>query len=335
MRILQSMAWSSRTCKALNSEKKAFFKFADEADIQELPLTGDDLCLFAVWLWVIRGLKSPQSVKSYLSAVRTMHRRIGLDCPTPTSYGPLGQTLSGLARQSQHQVKKALPVTPTILNNLLQSVPHNPHCRIQTQTLTVLKATAQLLFQSMSRSSNMMPESRRKFDPEYLLKWKNIQKFPDGIIITVTKSKTNQFGTNNHEIPVATSSDPRLCPVKTLATLANMYGPENIDPASPVLRIPTQSGAFVPLKKAEFVSWFRSRLTEMGLPASRFSVHSFRHGSIQQAVLNETNRVLVQLASGHASDAVLGYALIPPERRFHLSKKINASVSLARQSTHN
>ena len=181
----------------------------------------------------------------------------------------------------------------------------------------------------------MMPESRRKFDPEYLLKWKNIQKFPDGIIITVTKSKTNQFGTNNHEIPVATSSDPRLCPVKTLATLANMYGPENIDPASPVLRIPTQSGAFVPLKKAEFVSWFRSRLTEMGLPASRFSVHSFRHGSIQQAVLNETNRVLVQLASGHASDAVLGYALIPPERRFHLSKKINASVSLARQSTHN
>ena len=48
MRILQSMAWSDRTCKALNSEKKAFFKFAEEADIPELPLTGDDLCLFAV-----------------------------------------------------------------------------------------------------------------------------------------------------------------------------------------------------------------------------------------------------------------------------------------------
>ena len=210
MRILQSMAWSSRMCKALNSEKKAFFKFAEEADIPELPLTGDDLCLFAVWLWVIRGLKSPQSVKSYLSAVRTMHRRIGLDCHTPTSYGPLGQTLAGLARKSQHQVKKALPVTPTILNNLLQSIPHNPNCLIQTQTLTVLKATAQLLFQSMSRSSNMMPESCRKFDPAYLLKWNNIQRFPDGIIITVTKSKTNQFGSNNHEIPVTSSPDPRL-----------------------------------------------------------------------------------------------------------------------------
>ena len=313
MRILQSMAWSSRTCKALNSEKKAFFKFAEEADIPELPLTGDDLCLFAVWLWVIRGLKSPQSVKSYLSAVRTMHRRIGLDCHTPTSYGPLGQTLAGLARKSQHQVKKALPVTPTILNNLLQSIPHNPNYLIRTQTLTVLKATAQLLFQSMSRSSNMMPESRRKFDPAYLLKWNNIQRFPDGIIITVTKSKTNQFGSNNHEIPVAFSPDPRLCPIKTVTTLADMYGPENLDPASPVLCIPTDSGKFVPLKKSEFLSWFRSRLTEMGLPANRFSVHSFRHGSIQQAVLNENNRILVQLASGHASDTVLGYALIPPE----------------------
>ena len=329
------MAWSSRTCKALNSEKKAFFKFAEEADIPELPLTGDDLCLFVVWLWVIRGLKSPQSVKSYLSAVRTMHRRIGLNCDTPTSYGPLGQIISGLARQSQHQVKKALPVTPTILNNLLQSSPHNPNCIIQTQTLTVFKATAQLLFQSMSRSSNMMPESRRKFDPDYLLKWNNIQRFPDGIIITVTKSKTNQYGSNNHEIPVASSPDPLLCPVKTLATLADMYGPEDIDPASPVLRIPTGTGHFVPLKKSEFLSWFRSRLTEMGLPANRFSVHSFRHGSIQQAVLNENNRILVQLASGHASDAVLGYALIPPERRFQLSQKINQSLSLARLSLNN
>ena len=331
MRILQSMAWSDRTCKALNSEKKAFFKFTEEADIPELPLTGDDLCLFAVWLWVVRGLKSPQSVKSYLSAVRTMHRRIGLDCATPTSYGPLGQIVAGLTRQSQHQVKKALPITPTILNNLLQSVPHNPQCRIQHQTLIVLKAAAQLLFQTMSRSSNMMPESRRKFDPSYLLKWNNIQRFPDGIIVTVTKSKTNQFGTNNHEIPVASSSVPRLCPVATLKSLAEMYGPQNLEPSSPVLLIPTQSGTFVPLKKSEFVSWFRARITEMGLPAGRFSVHSFRHGAIQQAVLNENNRILVQLASGHASDAVLGYALIPPERRFQLSRKINSSLAAALQ----
>ena len=69
----------------------------------------------------------------------------------------------------------------------------------------------------------------------------------------------------------------------------------------------------------------------MGLPAGRFSVHSFRHGAIQQAVLNENNRILVQLASGHASDAVLGYALIPPERRFQLSHKINSSLAAALQ----
>ena len=67
--------------------------------------------------------------------------------------------LAGLARQSQHQVKKALPITPTILNNLLQSVPHNPNCRIQTQTLTVLKATAQLLFQTMSDNPRLAVHS--------------------------------------------------------------------------------------------------------------------------------------------------------------------------------
>ena len=326
MSVLQSLAWSDRTCRALNSEKKAFFEFADQADVQSLPLTGDDLCMFAVWLWFIRGLKSPQSIKSYLSAVRTMHKRIGLTCPTPTSYGPLGQILAGLARKCKHQVKKALPVTPVILNNLLQSVPHNPSCPTQTKSLAVFKALSLLLFQTMSRSSNMMPESRKQFDPDYLLKWTNIQLDADGVVVTVTKSKTNQFGTNNHQIPIAKSEDPRYCPVQTLAGLVSMYGPQNIKPSSPVFLLPTPSGSFVPLKKSEFVAWFRSRLSEMKLPAEQFGVHSFRHGAIQQGVLNESNRVLVQLASGHASDAVLGYALIPPERRFDLSRKITQSL---------
>ena len=143
----------------------------------------------------------------------------------------------------------------------------------------------------------MMPELRRKFDPDYLLKWNNIQLFSDCLVVRVTKSKTNQFGTNNHEIPITKSMDPHYCPIQTLAKLLTMHGPQNIKPSSPGFLLPTPSGSYVPLKKSEFVAWFRSRLTEMGLPAARFGVHSFHHGAIQQAVLNENNRILVQLAS--------------------------------------
>ena len=107
-----------------------------------------------------------------------------------------------------------------------------------------------------------------------------------------------------------------------------MYGPEHRKGSNPVFLIPTSDGTFVPLKKSEYVSWLKKRLTQMGLPAAKYGMHSFRHGSVQQALLHESNRVLVQLASGHSSDAILGYAHVPPERRFNLSKKIIASLAL-------
>ena len=48
---------------------------------------------------------------------------------------------------------------------------------------------------------------------------------------------------------------------------------------------------------------------------------------VQEALLHESNRALVQLASGHSSEAILGYAHIPSERRFHLSQKLVASLA--------
>ena len=156
-RILEQHAWAPRTCKALNSEKKAFVDFCLLADIEFLPVSGDILCLYAVWLWVTKRLKAPRSVRNYVSAVRTLHRRIGSDCHTPTSYGPLDLVLKAIARSSKHKVKKMFPVSPTILNNLLDSVPHNPLCPFELATLTMFKPLSLLLFQTMSRSSNMMP----------------------------------------------------------------------------------------------------------------------------------------------------------------------------------
>ena len=256
-----------------------------------------------------------------------MHRRLDIPCHTPSTYGPLQQVLAGLTRRAQHTVRKARPITPVILNNLLDSQPHNPLCHIQTHILTVYKALTLLTFLTMSRSSNMIPESRSAFDPSYILKWNNIQRLDDGIIISVTKSKTNQFAGKTHLIPLAMSQDPKFCPVKTLTRLVDLYGSNNLSGAHSVFLIPAHDGSLVPLIKSEFVAWLKSRLTKMGLPAAEYGMHSFRHGSIQTAVQQEGNKVLVQLASGHSSDAILGYTHIPPERRFDLSKKIIASLA--------
>ena len=302
-------------------------EFLEVADIQFLPLDGEQLCLFAGWLMVVRNLKAPKSIRIYLSGVRTIHRRLGIDCPTPSTFGPLDQLLKGFERESPHRVQKALPITPTILANLLDSVPQNPQCPTQHKILTTYKALSLLLFQTMSRSSNMIPESRKKFDLRYLLKWGDIKHLGDGIVVHVSLSKTNQFGQKDHDIPVALSANPKYCPVNTLVGLAEMYGPEYLKPDTPIFLVPSPDGGFVPLQKSDYVGWLKSRLLQMNLPAGRYGVHSFRHGAVQEAFLHETNRALIQLASGHSSNALLGYALIPPERRFHLSQKINAALA--------
>ena len=82
-------------------------------------------------------------------------------------------------------------------------------------------------------------------------------------------------------------------------------------PQNPVFLVLTPSGTFVPIKKSEFLGWLRARLTGMGL----------------KALLNESNKALVQLASNHSSEAIMGYTQIPPGRRMALSAKINHSLA--------
>ena len=327
MKDVVNHAWAPRTKRRLSSQAKAFKTFAAAAGIVSLPLSGEEICWYAIWLWIVRKLKAPKSIQMYLSAVRTLHRKVGLDCATPSSYGPLGNVMSGLKRKLQHRVKKMSPITPTILVNLVKSVPLTPMCPIIQQTLVVLRILALLFFQTMLRGSNMIPENRHDYDHRYILKWSNIEKVDYGLLVTVTHSKTIQYGERQHQIPLAASPDPKLCPVRALTTLARMYGPEYVKPQNPVFLVPTPSGAFVPIKKSEFLGWLRARPTGMGLKASDYGVHSFRHGAVQEALLNESNKALVQLASDHSSEAIMGYAQIPPARRMALSAKVNQSLA--------
>ena len=69
-----------------------------------------------------------------------------------------------------------------------------------------------------------------------------------------------------------------------------------------------------------------------GCTPGSLGVHSFRHGGGQESLLLESNKALVQLASDHSSEVIMGYAQIPPSRRMNLSAKVNMSLSRLRQT---
>ena len=80
------------------------------------------------------------------------------------------------------------------------------------------------------------------------------------------------------------------------------------------------------MTKSDYVPFFRARLHQMGLNENLYSLHGFRHGAIQECMLVEKNFGLCKLTSDHASDAILAYSQVPPERRMDISARINANL---------
>ena len=117
---IQNSAFAVRTKKNLCSMLKAFVEFCSIYKLRCTPASGDELCLFATWLFAAGRVHTAQSVRNYLSAVRTWHRTSGMDCHTPTSYTPLNLTVRGLERKFSTPVRRMSPITPNILLNLIQ-----------------------------------------------------------------------------------------------------------------------------------------------------------------------------------------------------------------------
>ena len=102
-----------------------------------------------------------------------------------------------------------------------------------------------------------------------------------------------------------------------------MYGSESCRANTPVFRIPTKSGnSWVTLQKGEFDRFFKKRISAAGLNPMDYTLHGFRHGSIQTAMLVENNMAMVALTSDHSSDAINAYTRIPATSRMRVTAKM-------------
>ena len=173
----------------------------------------------------------------------------------------------------------------------------------------------------------MVPPQRRDIDLDMILTWGNVKRLQGGVVLLIKKSKTIQNGERVHEVPLAASDDFRLCLVLALGKLARLYGPNSCGPRTPVFRLPTASGGWTVMAKSDYVPYFRDRIAKMGLHPESYSMHGFRHGSIQELLLSEGNLALCKLTTDHSSDAILSYHHVPADRRLRISDKVNQRLA--------
>ena len=200
----QQSAFADGTKHNLWSQFRAYQDFCSRYDLTGLPASGETLSRFAVWLAVTKRAKTGQTIKNFLSAVRTLHKLSGKKCDTPSSNGQLQLTVKGLSKKLAKPKRRMFPITKDILKFLIK--PLSPVLNMAQTNITmthkqilnifgpaieyhVYKALYLVLFLSFLRISSLIPASVSKFDKLRQLTWGDVKVENEGIILKITLIK--------------------------------------------------------------------------------------------------------------------------------------------------
>ena len=122
--VTQKSAYAPGTLKNLLTQWRSFYRFAVKYNLLQWPVKIHTICLYAQFL--AYSFHSSKSVRNYLYGIRTLHI---LTKTVPPDYKDieLRLTLRGLNRVLARPVKRAQPVTPEILLDIVSFLDLNKH----------------------------------------------------------------------------------------------------------------------------------------------------------------------------------------------------------------
>ena len=281
--------------------------------LDPFPVTEYLLCAFAAFL-ADEGL-SPQSIKSYLAAVRNTQLSLGLPDPREQSSLPLlkrvqaGISRVRLGRQQAARVR--LPITGQVLRQVKAELE-----RSRNPERVTVWAVSCVAFFGFFRLGELLLTSREAFNPRLHLAWGDVAVDDPGhplmIQVHLKQSKTDQQGQGVDVVLGRTDRD--LCPVSALLGYIAFRG----DQPGPFFLSSTR----VPFLKQEFITHFRAVLGALGLPSEDYAGHSFHIGAATSAALAGVEDSLIQILGRWQSAAFLRYIRTPHQRLAAISQTL-------------
>lgn len=188
-----------------------------------------------------------------------------------TSHAIVVQTLAGCKRLLAHSTSKKEPITPEILNKLVEKfcTPEASLSDIRTIAICLVGFAGFFRFDELSK-----------------IKESDVQFFPEHMEIFVQSSKTDQFR-EGARVLIARTGSP-CCPVAMLErymSLANIKDKQD----EPLFRGLISTKAGQKLRKSGSLSYTRVRelilekLAAIGLDTKQFGIHSLRAGGASAA----------------------------------------------------
>ena len=260
----RSHCWARATRTAYATHRRSYLKFCHTHGLIPVPACTDTLQCYAAHL--ARRLK-PSSIRQYLNIVRILHLEWGLPNPLDHNYH-LNATLRGIRRVKGDSVTRKAPVTPRMLFAYLH------HLDLSHPLHITMWAAALTMFFGILRKSNVLPLHPTSFDPTLHLRRQDLTVTPQGITIHIRWSKTNQFRSRTHSIPLPRITDHPLCPSQ--AVYLAMQRTQQAPPEGPAF-VYRSNGHWVPLTSTRFLEHFKRTLSST-MDVSNLGGHSFRRG---------------------------------------------------------
>ncbi len=195
-------------------------------------------------------------------------------------------------------------MTPSLLKQIAALV---------TDDFSVVCYTALLIgFYLFLRKSNLVPDSKRFFDPRKQLTRASLAHTNGIFLVTIHWTKTLQTGDRDLKLPLLPNQDLALCPAHWLSkVLALSPGV----PSDPLFALPDKKGKLQPITYAQLSRFLRTSTATLGYKQSKFTLHSLRRGGTTWAFKAQVLDQVIQLMGDWVSDAFRRYIDLTLEAR--------------------
>ena len=309
-------AYAEGTHKNLKIQWETYLMFCIHFGLKYLPVNTNTLSLYAQFL--SNSFKSTQSIKNYLSGVKTIHFLLGYTTDKINEF-VVNLGLRGLARSKPHMPKQAQAITPEILLKMYALLDMKKRKDIVYWCLFVFA------FFMFARKSNLVPTTFADLKkPKFLLR-RDVTRIGDILLVTMKWSKTNQFGARVLQIPLIKIPHSPLCPISAYKNMCSMVSAEETDP---LFTLPNG----VPIFYKEYQTKLKQLIHNIGMNSDDFSTHSLRRGGCSYAFTSKVPTELIKAHGDWKSDCYQQYLSFSLEDKLLVVGRMRENIKSNMQS---
>ena len=301
----------------LRIQWESFLLFCFYFKLVFLPTSTETLQLYGQFL--SRSFKSVQSIRNYISGVKTIHLLLGFPIEHINKF-ILNLSLKGIAKLNPHRIRQAEGMTPAILFKISSVLD------ISSPVDSVYWCLFLFAFFLLARKSNLVPTTKEDLKQRKFLLRGDVVIHRHLLVVTMFWSKTIQSGERLLHTPLVAIPQSILCPVLAFKRMCSFIKASAEDP---LFLLPSKR----PVSYQMFQNKLKSCISKIGLDPADFSSHSFRRGGASLAFRADIEADKIQLMGDWRSEAYKKYLTfsfedkiqVSEDMKFHLLSELSAS----------